>query len=176
MMASSLKKYATPIAATEVDRIMQVAETISTNLPVLKFLDRPGEEIELYTFGDEDTSCGLAGLYKIDRDNRMACICAGLAEGKITTYARGALLWMVYHAFYELGMERVYAEVPHINEEFFQVELWTHLGFVIEGILRGHTRYRGKRCDVMYVGAMKADYLYVLEDTYMLTKHWRVMP
>ena len=42
MMASSLKQYATPIAATEVDRITQVAETISTSLPVLEFLRSAG--------------------------------------------------------------------------------------------------------------------------------------
>ena len=175
MMASALQKYAIPVTEKNFEQVLSMSKEIRTYMPMLDGLDSSLHEVELYIFGDEEHPSGVAGLYRFDPHNRTVCINSGIIDQTDKKRCHGALLWMVYHAFYELGMERVYIEIPHVDEEFSVIELWAHLGFVIEGTLRGHILYHGERCDVVYLGAMKADYLYILEDEFMLTQHWQVL-
>jgi UDP-4-amino-4,6-dideoxy-N-acetyl-beta-L-altrosamine N-acetyltransferase len=92
---------------------------------------------------------GTIGLSAIDRGHRRAeyGILIGEAEARGQGYAREASQLLLEYAFNELQLHRVYLLV--FADHMSALGLYVHLGFQIEGTLRGHVFKRGVFRDVI---------------------------
>jgi RimJ/RimL family protein N-acetyltransferase len=59
-------------------------------------------------------------------------------------------------AFNELGMYRIWVDIPEYNEA--ARTLFTHLGFVHEGTLRKSRPHEGSRYDAVVMGMLSTEY------------------
>lgn len=106
---------------------------------------------------------GYVYLNNIDYHNRNAIFAKLIGDrafwGK--GYGTQATMLMLYHAFYELGLKRVYAVQLLNNHASIRVN--QKCGFVNEGILRKAVFKSGNYQDLNIMGVLKEDYDQILE-------------
>jgi [ribosomal protein S5]-alanine N-acetyltransferase len=106
-----------------------------------------------------DQLIGYADLADLNRFETRASL--GYAIGNSSLWGKslgfyGAKL-MLEFAFESLKLERVTAEVNAANTRSLRV--LEKLGFRLEGVLRRHETYRGKRGDVHLFGMLREEFL-----------------
>ena len=119
------------------------------------FLENPPADLVVFAILFRGELAGRIELSEIDHEHRRACL--GLIVGDKRKWGAGigssAVIIMLDYAFTVLNLERVYAHTYSFNERARR--LMTSVGFVEEGLLRGHEQHNGAARD-MYVHGMLA--------------------
>jgi ribosomal-protein-alanine N-acetyltransferase len=106
---------------------------------------------------DSDRLIGTTTLFSLNGAQRRAEIgyaLAGARQGQ--GFAAEALRCAIGHAFSELGLERIEADVDPRNTPSWA--LLERLGFQREGLLRNRWRVDGEVCDSYIYGLLRADF------------------
>lgn len=109
-----------------------------------------------------DIVVGFLYLNNIDHQNK-SCRFAKLLGNKSCWgkgYGTQATMLVLYHAFYELGMERVCASQLLTNKASIRVN--EKCGFVSEGVARHAIFKKGKYVDLNMMSCLRSDYDAVL--------------
>ena len=108
--------------------------------------------------GDGGRLVGYTDLALIEHEVGRASF--GIAIGERAVWGRGvgraAGARMLERAFVRHGLTRVTSEVHAPNAR--SLALMSRLGFVREGVLRRHERYRGGVCDVVLFGMLREEW------------------
>jgi len=103
---------------------------------------------------------GTIGLYDIDYDHKCAefgNFLIGEEKDRGKGYTKEAFRLLVDHAFFDLGLNKLYLYVfthNHVARVFY----WKN-GFIKEGILRNAKFKNGRYMDVTIMGLLKYDYM-----------------
>lgn len=76
-------------------------------------------------------------------------------------YGTEATLLMLYHAFYDLGLERVESRILSSNKASIRVQ--EKCGYQVEGILRKAAFKAGELQDIVIMSVLKNDFFEILE-------------
>jgi RimJ/RimL family protein N-acetyltransferase len=107
---------------------------------------------------DNDRLIGTTTLFSLAGAHRRAEIgysLVGSHQGR--GLAAEALRTAIGHAFGDLGLERIEADVDPRNEKSWQ--LLERLGFRREGLLRDRWRVDGEVCDSYLYGLLRPEYV-----------------
>jgi diamine N-acetyltransferase len=128
------------------------------NAPQLKALITDWNDgIENFVFAIrlQERLIGLINLDGLDWPNSHAEIGIALTETGLRGQglASEALQLMIDYAFGELGLHRLWARI--IEDNLSSIHLFTRLGFLPEGRMRGHVRRRGRFRDMLVYGLLQ---------------------
>lgn len=103
---------------------------------------------------------GTIGLCHIDHEHRCAEF-GNLLIGEETDrgkgYTKEAVRLVLDHAFFDLGLNRLYLEV--FSHNHVAISFYKRRGFVIEGVLRNARFKNGRYLNVIIMGLLKYEYL-----------------
>jgi UDP-4-amino-4,6-dideoxy-N-acetyl-beta-L-altrosamine N-acetyltransferase len=101
---------------------------------------------------------GLANLYDISTLHRRAYLGLYLADDRVRGIGVGSATdrFLMRHAFEELGLEKLCAEVLATNEAGIKVH--QHHGFQVDGILRRHVVKGDDRIDVWTMSLLRDEW------------------
>jgi len=127
------------------------------NAPQLRsLLTDWNDGIENYVFAIRKNGqlIGLINLDGLDWPNSRSEIGIALTTGGERGHglAAEALSLLIRYAFEELGLHRIWARIIEDNQR--SIRLFTRLGFLPEGRLRGHVRRRGRFRDMLVFGLL----------------------
>jgi len=103
---------------------------------------------------------GIISIRDIDwvsRNGHLAGIFIGEPEFRGQGIGTDALKLIVKHCFFDLGMNRIYAQILESNVA--SQKMFEDCGFKIEGKLRQHSFKGGKFINVIFVGLCLDEYL-----------------
>jgi UDP-4-amino-4,6-dideoxy-N-acetyl-beta-L-altrosamine N-acetyltransferase len=106
----------------------------------------------------DGTPVGLANLYDISTLHRRAYLGLYLADDRVRGMGVGSATdrFLMRHAFEDLGLEKLCAEVLATNEAGIKVH--QHHGFQVDGILRRHVVKRDERIDVWTMSLLRDEW------------------
>lgn len=145
----------------EVTRFFRFDTSNASIDSVLDFIadskDRGVNQHFAITEADGDQYLGTVSLKNIDNDSKSAEYAISLrkkAQGKGIGYT--ATVKILEHAFYNLGLERVYLNV--LSDNTNAVDFYTKFGFVYEGEFLNHIKVRNQSHSLKWYRLMKAEY------------------
>jgi RimJ/RimL family protein N-acetyltransferase len=107
---------------------------------------------------DNDFHIGNIGFHRISHINRNAEI--GLVIGERSIHRKGygtaALNLMVKYGFESLNFQRIYMRVLASND--IAIDCYKKLGFVEEGVMRGHAYKDGQYHDEIFMGLLRSEW------------------
>lgn len=119
---------------------------------------------------DFQTDLHIGNIYLSDIDffNKSASTAKLIGNKKYwgKEYGTEATLLMLYHAFYDLGLERVESRILSSNKASIRVQ--EKCGYQVEGVLRKATFKAGKLQDVVIMSVLKNDFFEILESRNIL--------
>ena len=113
---------------------------------------------------ETDEFIGIIFLNDIDYHNRSAHMPIFLGEKKYwgKGYATDARILMLYYAFFERGLERIWAKVLEDNKP--ALRMLEKIGYKKEGLLRRASYRNGKFVNIVYWGILKEEFIEVLKE------------
>jgi UDP-4-amino-4,6-dideoxy-N-acetyl-beta-L-altrosamine N-acetyltransferase len=104
-----------------------------------------------------DTLIGHCGLYYINWVNRTAefTIYVGDLSFRGAGFGSSALRTLLKYGFEDLNLNKIWCEVYDNNEA---IEIYKHLGFVPEGILRKHVYKNGAYLDAHVLSLLREEF------------------
>ncbi|MHC4955996.1 MAG: GNAT family N-acetyltransferase [Planctomycetota bacterium] len=122
------------------------------------FLDDPPGDLMVFAIEHDGELVGRIELAEIDRDNRRAAL--GLFVGDKRKWGSGigstAVVLALDYAFSVANLGRVYAHTYAFNER--SRRLMKSVGFVEEGVLRGHEIHNGAARDMCAYGILAHEF------------------
>ncbi|MBE2318364.1 GNAT family N-acetyltransferase [Solirubrobacter sp. CPCC 204708] len=117
-----------------------------------------GFELAVTPVNDPPSPIGVAGLYRVDRDNGNAEIGASIIAPEQRGQGLGfeTHVLLIDYAFEHLGLHRVYAHVKSSNAP--ALALCDRLGFRVEGTLRQHRRLADGWLDLRVFGVLRDEW------------------
>jgi RimJ/RimL family protein N-acetyltransferase len=109
-------------------------------------------------------SIGFVHLTNIDYRNRKASFGKLIGEKQYwgKGYATEATMLMLYHGFYELGLERI--EARQLIDNVASIKVNKKCGFQNEGVMRHGVLKSGEYRDLNVMSVLKDDYIRILND------------
>jgi RimJ/RimL family protein N-acetyltransferase len=107
---------------------------------------------------------GMIGLHNINWKDRTAMTGTVIGEKELwgKGYGTDAKMLLLYFAFNTLGLEKICSETFEFNERSKNYSL--KCGYVIEGKKRKQMFSNGKRWDVIVLGVLREEWLYIWEE------------
>ncbi len=145
-----------------------------SGIPLFSSLENEKQWVESRIFDKQSVSCaiclketdefiGAIFLNEIDYHNRSGHIPVFIGEkgywGK--GYATDARILMLHYAFFERGLERIWARV--LEDNIPALKMLEKSGFKREGVLRKSKFKNGEFVNEIYLGILKNDFIPVLE-------------
>jgi len=96
----------------------------------------------------KDIAIGLLSINNLDRRNKKATFGYYIGDLNYTMIAGRIHAYLYNFVFFELGLNKLYAEVMEGNEGMMKIHL--HYGFTKEGTFRQHIYKYGRYHDVHY--------------------------
>lgn len=123
-----------------------------------EFLENPPGDLSVFAIEHRGKLAGRIELAEIDREHRRASI--GLIIGDKRSWGTGigtaAVVIALDYAFTVLNLERVFAHTYAFNERARR--FMNSVGFVEEGVLRGHERHNGAAQDMCVFGMLADEF------------------
>jgi RimJ/RimL family protein N-acetyltransferase len=101
-------------------------------------------------------SCQLHSIHSVHKSAELQ-IRIGEPSYRRLGYGTQALKILLYFAFYDLNLNRIFLQV--FQDNITALKVYSKIGFVKEGVLRQSAYIDGKYIDVIIMGILRDDYI-----------------